>query len=295
VLRPLVRGDLGAVRDAWAASGGDPERADGWERELALGAAGMGVAEGDGALVAFALARTLGRTAHVLGLGVTESARGVGLGSQVLEGLVAALLRRDVAVVGLEVDAGLPAVSWLARRGFKPMHPTFALEAAAQAGVASAGVELLPAGAEARERMADLARLCASLDADLDAGPWCLAHLEDGSAEVATVMADGGVAPSGFAVLPRAVAGEPALEASLVVVDEGAPFPMLSRLEAGLRSLASARGLPRVRLHAPARAWDAFRHLLHLGYRPAGSVLRMTLQGFPERADTRRALLTSWK
>jgi hypothetical protein len=85
------------------------------------------------------------------------------------------------------------------------------------------------------------------------------------------------------------------LAASLVLIDEGAPYDGLRRLVGGLSSLARQRGATSLQVPGPSRYWDATRVLLDAGLRPRASFLRLTRQGFPERGDLRRVHLTSWR
>ena len=114
-------------------------------------------------------------------------------------------------------------------------------------------------------------------------------------AEVAILPREGGGDPAGFAVLPRRPEGSESLLVSMTIAEDGPPHAGLRAMIVGLESLARRRGFSRLQFAAPSRYWDATRVLLDIGYRPRGSFLRLTRHGAPERADTRRCYLTTWR
>jgi hypothetical protein len=133
------------------------------------------------------------------------------------------------------------------------------------------------------------------VDADFDPTGWLEQRLLASDVEVAILSpaAGGSDEPAGYAVLPRADAGT--LSVSMAIAGDGPPHAGLRRMVRALGRLATRRGCSRIQVAAPSRYWDATLALLEEGYRPRTSFLRLTRQGVPERADTRRCYLTSWR
>lgn len=271
----------------------------------------------EGEPIALGLARCWGRVGQVHGLIVAEPFRRRGVGAALLGSLLEALERRDAAVIGVEVDSGgAAALTFLSRAGFRPMHLSFVLERAvaaqpteteADAGAeADAGsdsthgatnADVMPgltllAGSEGVGGLAAIRMLSTAVDADFDPTAWLETRLLASETEVALLSGDAGE-PVGFAVLPRIEDGT--LLVSMAIATDGPPHAGLHRMMTALEGLARTRGCSRVQVAAPSRYWDATLALLEMGYRPRTSFLRLTRQGTPERADTRRCALTSWR
>ena len=81
----------------------------------------------------------------------------------------------------------------------------------------------------------------------------------------------------------------------MLLCPEGPPREALPPAVAALAAVARSRGLTRLQVAAPSRYWDATRALLEMGFRPRASFLRLTRQGFPERADLGRTCLATWR
>lgn len=320
-VRPLEEADLGTAAALFAAAHwessacAEPRATPPGDRALALGW------EEGGALTAAGWGWTWGRVGVVHALAVEEGRRGRGVGSALLDALVDELMRRDAAVIGLEAPLGSEALTrFLADRGLRPGPPSFVLEReleAAGEGDETADqesvegeadgppeavppeVELVPgvrhhAGAAAATASDDVSAVAASLDADLDPGPWLADAAGAGRAELLWLDQPA----RGFAVVAAgsdAPAAPGALALTMTCVDEAAPFDGLSALTAAAEELARRRGMARVVLAAPSRSWDAVRHLLAAGFRPRRPALRLTRPGFPERTDLRRACLVGWR
>lgn len=253
--------------------------------------------EVSGELAALGAVRTWGRVGLVHGLAVAEPLRRRGLGLLLLNELVAELERRDVATLGLEVDAaGAGALTLLARAGFKPMQLSFVLEAAADASQAGAAPPLRALSAE--ELDAGVARrIAATVDAELDPSAWCADRVRREEAEVlvaACSRADGDGEQAALLVVPRQASSD-VLFVSMLLCPEGPARETLPPVIASLRRLALERSLARVQVAAPSRYWDATRALFDMGFRPHASFLRLLRSGYPERADAGRACLTTWR
>ena len=266
----------------------------------------------DGELVALGAVRSWGRVGTVHGVAVAEGARGRGLGVALLNELVRELDRRNASVIGMEVDAGgAGALTAMARAGFKPMQLSFILEAgvpppspdAPSAGETppssgetppSSGEPevLLLQGAAGAESAAVARGIASSVDSDLDPSAWLAARLARGEAEALVVGPAS--SPTALAVLPVTGGGD-ALAVSMLLCPEGPPREALPEAIAALGAHARARGLPRLQIAAPSRYWDAGRALLDMGFRPRASFLRLTRQGYPERADLGRTCLATWR
>lgn len=273
--------------------------------------------EHEGELVALGSARTWGRVGLVHGLIVAEPFRRRGIGQALLEALLGSLARRDASVVGVEIDAGgAGALTFLARAAFRPMHLSFVLETAvapaatggdlpaatggdgdAGGGPGSEGPTPLTllSGPEDAAGLDPIRGIAAGVDADFDPTQWLRSRLLRAEAEIAILPCEGGGEPAGFAVLPRQSEGSDALFVSMSIAGDGPPHAGLRSLVSRLEALARLRGLARVQIAAPSRYWDATRALLDIGYRPRASFLRLTRSGAPERTDTRRCFLATWR
>jgi ribosomal-protein-alanine N-acetyltransferase len=115
--RPASRADLATVAAIEARSFSDPWPADAFAahlRECFL------VAEVEGALVAYLVARTMGDEAEILDLAVLPEARGRGVGRALLDDALRALHQGGARQVFLEVRAANAAAQRLYRsRGFR--------------------------------------------------------------------------------------------------------------------------------------------------------------------------------
>ena len=312
--RALEADDLPAALAAWAQAhpegstcAGDPALStlSGLVSGQGNGEAHVVVHEGEP--IALGIARCWGRVGQVHGLIVAEPFRRRGVGGALLDSLLAALARHDAAVVGIEVDSGgAAALTFLARAGFRPMHLSFVLErtlapvdAAEPSEPAETGGDLVMlSGPDGIDGLSVVRALSTSVDSDFDPTSWLEQRLLAGDAEVALLAPKVGEAEPagahvGYAVLPRADADT--LFVSMAIALDGPPHAGLRRMMAGLEALAVTRGCSRIQVAAPSRYWDATLALLDGGYRPRTSFLRLTRQGVPERADTRRCYLTSWR
>jgi GNAT superfamily N-acetyltransferase len=289
--------DLPSALSAWSLAHPDGSPCAG-DAVLASTDEAWGV-DHDGELVALGTARTWGRIGIVHGLIVAEPLRRRGIGSALLEALLGSLAQRDVAVVGVEIDAGgAGALTFLARAAFRPMHLSFVLERTVPSeddpGLPDPELMLL-SGSDGVAGLDAIRGMSASVDAEFDPTHWLRDRLLRADAEVAILPRVGGGEPVGFAVLPRRPEGSESLFVSMTIAEDGQPHAGLRALVSGLETLARQRGLSRVQVAAPSRYWDATRALLDVGYRPRASFLRLTRHGAPERADTRRCCLTTWK
>jgi GNAT superfamily N-acetyltransferase len=245
----------------------------------------------EGEVAGVGVTRTWGRTAQVHGLVVDERFRRRGFGAALLDALIALMLRGDASVIGLEVDgAGAAALTVLARAGFKPMQLSFVLEAESVSSDEAASAVRILSGADAAAACEASRELAASVDAEMDPSEWLLRVTARGEADLAVI--DGAQA---LALVGRPTEGAEVMVATMTLVDEGPPYERLAALVAGISAHARARGIARVQVAAPSRYWEPVRSLLDLGMRPGASFLRLTRQGFPERADTRRVNLASWR
>jgi len=245
----------------------------------------------EGFVAGVGAARTWGRSAHVHGLVVDERFRRRGFGAALLDALMAEMQRGDASVIGLEVDgAGAAALTVLARAGFKPMQLSFVLEAETVASDDAASAVRILSGADAGAACEASRELAASVDSEMDPSEWLLRVTARGEADLAVL--EGAHA---LALVNRAGDGADVLVVNMTLVDEGPPYERLAALVAGLSAHARSRGIPRLQVAAPSRYWEPVRALLDLGMRPGASFLRLTRHGFPERADTRRVNLASWR
>ncbi len=241
-------------------------------------------------LLALGGIRVWGRVAHVHGIAVAEAARGRGLGALLLDALVREIERRDPAVIGIEVDeSGAAALTTLARAGFKPMQLSFILGGAVPPEDGPEAIVL--SGEAGLEGLGVVRGIAAATDAALDPTSWLAERLRRREVDVA-LIGDGGA--ESVAVLP-ATGGGDALAVSMLLCAEGPPGVQLPRVMGSLGRIARDRGLTRIQVASPSRYWDATRALLDLGFRPQASFLRLTRQGYPERADAGRTCLATWR
>ena len=118
-IRPAAPADVPAVAALAALCFSDPWPVFGFQAELDNPDSLFLVAENPDGLAGFAVARCLSPEGEILDLAVAPAGRRQGVGGALLDALLAALARRDVHAVFLEVRASnTAALALYAARGF---------------------------------------------------------------------------------------------------------------------------------------------------------------------------------
>ncbi len=120
VIRRAVAGDLEAILRIEAAVFGDPWSPESFTPEFDDSYSWFRVAERDGAIAGFVIARIVARQGEIANIAVAPTHQGSGLGGQLLDAAIEATEAQDCEAVWLEVrETNEPAKRLYASRGFE--------------------------------------------------------------------------------------------------------------------------------------------------------------------------------
>ena len=264
---------------------------------------------GDGAMVwrdesghvaAFNIAHRSGTEGWMGPLAVRPDRQGAGAGKTVVQTALDWLIAQGVATLGLEtMPRTVDNIGFYSRLGFAPGHLTVTMtHDLSGRGHTAPALLSTQRGAARDERLAAARRLVDALAAGYDFTREVELSAELGLGDTVLVAGEAAVDDGLDALVlwhsaPLAE-GRPRDEVrvlKLAARDARAFDAALGAAEAA----AARAGIRRVSFRCQSSYEDAYRRLIERGYRVRWTDLRMTLEGYAERAPDRGVVLSNWE
>ena len=309
--QPLTEKDIPVLNRLFAEAFTDRYRRDGlvgvrvpylhqaiWRYALAdAGEGAMAWRDEADRLVAFNIAHKSGSEGWMGPLAVRPDRQTGGLGKTIVRAAVEWLQAQGVSTLGLEtMPRTVDNIGFYSRLGFVPHHLTITMTAEASTGGMPGGVTTLETleGGERERRLGEIRGLVDALQPGVDFGREIALTRELRLGDVVLVGPPGAL--EAFALCHTAPLAEQgsreetrvlkvaarSLDALLVVLDAVAVW-------------AGREGARRIGVRCQTGYGEAFRALVHRGFRVRWTDLRMTVAGYPERTPSQGVVWSNWE
>ncbi len=309
--QPLTEKDIPTLNRLFAEAFTDRYRRDGlvgvrvphlhqaiWRYALAdAGQGAMAWRDESDRLVAFNIAHKSGSEGWMGPLAVRPDRQTGGLGKTIVRTAVEWLQAQGVSTLGLEtMPRTVDNIGFYSRLGFVPHHLTVTMTAEAGPVGMAGGVTTLETldGGERERRLAEVHALVDALQPGVDFGREIALTRELRLGDV--VLAGPPGALEAFALCHTAPLAEQgsreetrvlkiaarSLDALLVVLDAAAAW-------------AGRQGARRIGVRCQSGYGEAYRALVHRGFRVRWTDLRMTVAGYPERPPSQGVVWSNWE
>lgn len=249
-----------------------------------------------GQVAAFNIAHRSGAEGWMGPLAVRPDRQGMGIGKAIVRTAVDWLLERGVTTLGLEtMPRTVENIGFYARLGFLPGYLTVTMTNDIATRGHPAPVLLSHRKGDASPQAIEAARqLVAALAPGADFTREILLTRELGLGDTSLVEGDGGLGALVLWHSAPLAEGRPRDEVrvlKLAARDRASFEAAIAATEAA----AARAGIRRVAVRCQTRYAEAFRLLVARGYRVRWTDLRMTYDGYPERATDCGVLFSNWE